>query len=163
MKMLKQRFRERDLGWISGSHAGSHAGSATSPTSPSVMAVAIPPVSILTNAHLPAASGMVTSSPELRRDSPPLPVSPVSTLPVTTTPGSPPSSLVMERPRKKLSFRDPEVTTSGGQTGSAAAGSAGGVVVAHLVTLKDQPLSDSMENVNLEVVAMTTTTTTQPT
>ena len=138
MKMLKQRFRERDLSWISGSHTGSSASApATTPTTPSVMAVAIPPVSILTNAHLPTPSAMMAASPEVC-DSPLLPVSPV--FPVT--PGSP-SSLAMERPRKKLSFRDPEVTTSG-KTGS-------GEQVVHLVALKDQPFSDSMENVDLEV------------
>lgn len=135
MKMFKQRFRERDLGWISGSNSGS---SATSPPTPSVIAVAIPPVSILTNAHLPTPSGLMTSSPELC-DSPLLPV----TTPVLPVPPGSPSPLVLERPRKKLSFRDPEVTTSG-STGN-------GEEVAHLVTLKDQPFCDSMENVDLEV------------
>lgn len=52
-----------------------------------------------------------------------------------------------DRPRKKLSFRDPEVTSMAGKDGTADHSTQ-----PHLALLKDQGFSDSMENVDLEVV-----------
>lgn len=60
------------------------------------------------------------------------------------------------RPRKKLSFRDPEVMTSNGTTGNKEGISSSGTIlpsiaINSLASAKDQGFSDSMENVDLEV------------
>ena len=153
--MLKQRFRERDLGWMGGSNSGSNSGSGSGSGGG---AMAVPPVSILTNAHVPLVELPALVPPSftcISSSSSPL-------LPVDSQSGSGSGLIPTDRPRKKLSFRDPEVTPSGRGGAGNAAGSAAGsntsvtgsnaaVAPVELVHLKQRPFSDSMENVDLEV------------
>lgn len=124
--MIKQRL-QRSEGWLGGIGAAvPHAplgGDAVA--QPSVPAVA--PVSILTNNSASSSSTQLHVQPSA--DS-------AASRFQTLQPH--------ERPRKKLSFRDPEVT---GKDGSASALDAH----QHLAMLKDQGFCDSIENVDLEV------------
>ena len=130
MKMLKQRFiRERDTGWMS-------SAASSAPSSPplavgELVATLHSPVSILTNAHMPASGGVQQPNP------------PASAASATCAANQ--QTLTMDRPRKKLSFRDPEVTSTTTEIHLAA------LPAGQLVTLKDQGFSDSIENVDLEV------------
>ncbi len=148
--MLKQRFRERSESWMSStshpapaspslhhSHRHHHSNSAIATTVLDPIPHP-PPVSILTS-HLPASSAVLPV--QQQQLSPP-----VSTESLT---GAVPSTSGQERPRKKLSFRDPEVMSTGAGSNKDAAAST--PVTPQLAQLKDQGFSDSMENMDLEV------------
>lgn len=162
--MLKQRFRERSESWMSSSTAhpppspavGHHAPSATSAT-PAVHVVATPATTpaatsvatptVTTAATDPAASATHNPVSILTTHSSVLPAQQQLSPPVSTE-SLPGVASVLERPRKKLSFRDPEVTSTGtGQKGASVAHSHH----TQLTQLKGLGLSDSMENVDLEV------------
>lgn len=135
MKMLKQRFRERSESWLS----ASTDRFVHPPHAPLVGEPHNPPVSILSHSTAAATTPPATNGQSI-----------LSTLPVIEHP--PQQALLQsqqqqERPRKKLSFRDPEVTSMAGKD-AAESTSAG---QPHLTLLKDQGFSDSMENVDLEV------------
>lgn len=134
MKMLKQRFRERSESWLSAStdrfiHP-SHPP--PPPATPVITEPQNPPVSILSHSTTAATNGQLSVS------TPPVIEHPLQAAQLQSQ---------QERPRKKLSFRDPEVTSMAGKdaTGSSSSGNP------QLALLKDQGFSDSMENVDLEV------------
>ncbi len=150
--MLKQRFRERSESWMSStshpapaspslhhSHRHHHSNQAITTTVLDPIPHP-PPVSILTS-HLPASNSAVLPPQQQQQLSPP-----VSTESLT---GAVPSTSGQERPRKKLSFRDPEVMSTG--AGSNKDATASTPVTPQLAQLKDQGFSDSMENMDLEV------------
>ncbi|KAI9551459.1 hypothetical protein GHT06_021792 [Daphnia sinensis] len=141
MKMLKQRFRERSESWLSASTDRFLVHPPHPP--PSSVEPHNPPVSILSHSTTTAAAGQPNA---------------MSTIPVIELPQHPATGLsqnaqplhqLQDRPRKKLSFRDPEVT-------SAEAGASSHHPQTHqqLALLKVQGFSDSMENVDLESQAM---------
>ena len=131
MKMIKQRL-QRSEGWLGGIASGvPHNSVPHAPLGGDAIAQPLPvpvaPVSILTNNSANNSSTQLhvqqQTSAELNRFQ-------------TLQP--------QERPRKKLSFRDPEVTGKESGTGLDAHHQ-------HLAMLKDQGFCDSMENVDLEV------------
>ncbi|XP_032799074.2 capon-like protein isoform X3 [Daphnia magna] len=143
MKMLKQRFRERSESWLSASTDRFLVHPPHPP--PSSVEPHNPPVSILSHSTTTAAAGQSNA---------------MSTIPVIELPQHPAAGLsqnaqslqqhqLHDRPRKKLSFRDPEVT-------SAEAGASSHQPQTHQqqALLKDHGFSDSMENVDLESQAM---------
>lgn len=135
MKMIKQRFRERSESWLSASTDRGHHHHPPHPPAvqPLIAEPANPPVSILshsTSANAGSANGQLN---------------PTSLSALMDHPSQATSSLLhQDRPRKKLSFRDPEVTSMASKDGDE---------LAHpqLALLKDQGFCDSMENVDLEV------------
>ncbi len=139
--MLKQRFRERSEGWLSSS-----TDRFVHPHSPLSAEPPNPPVSILTSHNNNTSAAATTTLAATNGQ--------LSTLPVIEHPPQLQTTLLQsqqqqERPRKKLSFRDPEVTSMAGKDGAEMPSGAGGQP--HLALLKDQGFSDSMENVDLEV------------
>lgn len=139
--MLKQRFRERSESWLSASTDRFLVHPPHPP--PSSVEPHNPPVSILSHSTTTAAAGQSNA---------------MSTIPVIELPQHPAAGLsqnaqslqqhqLHDRPRKKLSFRDPEVT-------SAEAGASSHQPQTHQqqALLKDHGFSDSMENVDLEVL-----------
>lgn len=139
--MLKQRFRERSEGWLSSS-----TDRFVHPHTPLSAETPNPPVSILTSHNNTSAAAATTTTLAATNGQ-------LSTLPVIEHPPQLQTTLLQsqqqqERPRKKLSFRDPEVTSMAGKDAEMPSGAGG---QPHLALLKDQGFSDSMENVDLEV------------
>ena len=122
MKMLKQRHRDRDSGHWLVPPGQPLSNSLTNVPIHELMAPAHSPVSILTNAHTttPSVIGhpLANSAPQM-----------------------------MDRPRKKLSFRDPEVSSMANSKKDSLMLAPG-----HLHSLRDQGISNSIEDVDLEVV-----------
>ena len=161
MKMLKQRFRERSESWLSAS-TDRFLVHPPHPPLGSVGEPHNPPVSILSHS---SALSTTTAGTNGQSNLSTLPVIELNPPQNPTLSGS--NSLSQnspqlqqhqqDRPRKKLSFRDPEVTSAeaSGKDGDAAASASSS---SHhpqnhqqLASLKDQGFSDSMENVDLEV------------
>ena len=118
MKMLKHRNRERD-GWMP--PAGSPAPQAALPAT-----TAAGPAGVTPEASAPAAPA-APAAPH----SPP--VSILTNASSVSQPASANSAAALDRPRKKLSFRDPEVT------GTANSKEVAGLILApgHLASLRD--------------------------
>ena len=134
MKMLKHRNRERD-GWMP--PAGSPAPQAALPAT-----TAAGPAGVTPEASAPAAPA-APAAPH----SPP--VSILTNASSVSQPASANSAAALDRPRKKLSFRDPEVT------GTANSKEVAGLILApgHLASLRDQGISNSIEDMDLEVLS----------
>ena len=146
MKMLRQRFRERSESWL-GSSSGPPPPPPPHPP-PSDLHNNSNPVSILTNTIAVQQHAMQSAPPSPHPNH----------NQQLNVPNSAESNRQdqqqhhqqLERPRKKLSFRDPEVTSTAGknqqQTSSAQQPNA---------TTNTQQnateLTDSMENIDLEV------------
>ena len=161
MKMLKQRFRERSESWLSASTDRFLVHPPHPPHPPLVSPVEPhnPPVSILSHSSALTATAAGTNGqsnlstlPVIELNPPLNPALAGSNSLSQNSPLLPQQQHQQDRPRKKLSFRDPEVTSAeaSGKDGDAAA-SHHPHNHQHLGLLKDQGFSDSMENVDLEV------------
>lgn len=135
MKMLKQRFRERSESWLNSTTDRGPHPAPPPPPPPPVGEPHNPPVSILSHSTTTSGTNGQLNS---------------SSVPVIEHPPQQAAHMQQhhDRPRKKLSFRDPEVTSMAGKEGAASDHPS----QPHLAMLKDQGFSDSMENVDLEVV-----------
>lgn len=135
MKMLKQRFRERSESWLSASTDRFVVHPPHPP--PSNIEPHNPPVSILS--HTTTAGSQLNTAI--------IPVIELPQHPAGLSQNAQSLQQLQDRPRKKLSFRDPEVTSA-----ETDAASHHPQTHQQLALLKDQGFSDSMENVDLEVV-----------
>ncbi len=162
MKMLKQRFRERSESWLS---ASTDRFLVHPPHPPLVSPVEPhnPPVSILSHssaltATTAAINGQsnLSTLPVIELNPPLYPALSGSNSLSQNSPQLPQQQHQQDRPRKKLSFRDPEVTSAeaSGKDGDASSSHQPHNHHQHLGLLKDQGFSDSMENVDLEVVGL---------
>ncbi|EFX83301.1 hypothetical protein DAPPUDRAFT_100563 [Daphnia pulex] len=159
MKMLKQRFRERSESWLS----ASTDRFLVHPPHPPLVEPHNPPVSILSHSSALTATTAATNGQSNLSTLPVIELNPPlnpagSNLLSHNSPQLPQQQHQQDRPRKKLSFRDPEVTSAeaSGKDGDASSSSSHQQPHnhQHLGLLKDQGFSDSMENVDLESQAM---------
>ena len=143
MKMLRQRFRERSESWL-----GSGGPPPPPHPPPPDLHNNINPVSILTNTIAIQQHAMQSAPPSPHPNQ----------HQQLNVPNSVESNRQdqqqhqqqhqqQERPRKKLSFRDPEVTSTAGKNQQASS------TQQPNVTTRQNPaeLTDSMENIDLEV------------
>jgi hypothetical protein len=155
MKMLKQRFRERSESWLS----ASTDRFLVHPPHPPLVEPHNPPVSILSHSSALTATTAATNGQSNLSTLPVIELNPPlnpagSNLLSQNSPQLPQQQHQQDRPRKKLSFRDPEVTSAeaSGKDGDASSSHQQPHNHQHLGLLKDQGFSDSMENVDLEVL-----------
>jgi hypothetical protein len=155
MKMLKQRFRERSESWLS----ASTDRFLVHPPHPPLVEPHNPPVSILSHSSAQTATTAATNGQSNLSTLPVIELNPPlnpagSNLLSQNSPQLPQQQHQQDRPRKKLSFRDPEVTSAeaSGKDGDASSSHQQPHNHQHLGLLKDQGFSDSMENVDLEVL-----------
>ncbi len=154
--MLKQRFRERSESWLS----ASTDRFLVHPPHPPLVEPHNPPVSILSHSSALTATTAATNGQSNLSTLPVIELNPPlnpagSNLLSQNSPQLPQQQHQQDRPRKKLSFRDPEVTSAeaSGKDGDASSSSHQQPHNhQHLGLLKDQGFSDSMENVDLEVL-----------